>query len=350
MDYRLKSLYEQMLNGNSNSSVNGQPKNITEAYQTVVLNERTISQNAQLAFRLQAADRRLTAKSSGKEIRLQPIEAYTQEDLLKLFTDQNLTLLTIAKPGQEGARSGQLLTYIVQDENQNQHSIVLGKGKGFGVKDENLAIEDLTQQISSLVASGNGDHIILDINGNKQKIDGIKSTPGFPKSDFEFTYKGKSVLFISHKAGTTAKDYQQYGGTTCASGQNVCAHPEVVSFADKIKSMWPEMPPGKSVYRKIKDPLLKKYSLFGSDFGKPFGANNVDALYQGHMKLIPISAPNEYVIKAAHVTFNGDVPSGPYEPILYGRFSGSRGGNHGVKNLRTGILPLAKLSSSSEEI
>lgn len=349
MDYRLKFIYEQMLAGiNKNSSA--QPRTLTEAYSFDVLNERTISPNSQMAFKIQAADRRLSAKSSSKEIRLQPSEAYTPDDLFKLFNQLGLNLLRTAKPGQEGSLSGQLMTYIVQDENQTQYSIVLGKGKGFGVKDENLAIEDLTQQINSLVAQGNGDHIIIDINGNKQKVDGIKSTPGFPKSDFEFTYKGQPVLFISHKAGTTAKDYQQYGGLTSMSGQMVANHPEVKAFAERIKSEWPEMPPGKSVYRKIEDPLLKKYSLFGGDFGGEFGINNVNALYQGHMKLIPGSTPNEFQIKAAHVTFNGDVPTGPYEPILYGRFSGSRGGNHGVKNLRTGILPIAKLSSTTQQI
>jgi len=350
MDYRLKSIYEQMFAGTNEYSSSKQVKNITEAYRSVILNERVMSQNAQMGVRMQSADRRIEAKYSNKEIRLQPIEAFTPEDLLKLFKELNLTLIKTAKPGQEGSLSGQLLTYIVQDEKQTQYSIILGKGKGFGVKDENLAIGDLTQQINSLVAQGNGDYIFIDINGDKQKVDGIKSTPGFPKSDFEFTYKGQSVLFISHKAGTTAKDYQQYGGLTSVSGQAVADHPEVKAFAETIKSIWPEMPPGKSVYRTIKDPLLKKYALFGSDFGKGFGINNVDALYQGHMKLIPGATPNEFHIKAAHVTFNGDVPTGPYEPILYGRFSGSRGGNHGVKNLRTGILPIAKLSSATEQI
>lgn len=349
MDYRLKVIYEQMLAG-INRVTSSQPKTLSEAYLFGVLNERAVSPNSQMAFKIQAADRRLSAKSSSKEIRLQPSEAYTPEDLFKLFNQLGLKLIKAVKPGQEGSLSGQLMTYIVQDETQTSYSIVLGKGKGFGVKDENLAIEDLTHQINSLIAEGNGDHIILNINGNKQKVDGIKSTPGFPKSDFEFTYKGQSVLFISHKAGTTAKDYQQYGGLTTVSGQNVAEHPEVIAFAKTIKSKWPEMPAGKSVYRMIKDPMLKKYALFGSNFGKGFGVNNVNALYQGHMKLIPGSAPNEFTIKAAHVTFNGDLPTGPYEPILYGRFSGSRGGNHGVKNLRTGILPLAKLSSSTEQI
>lgn len=351
MSYKLKSIYEQMLTGTLNSSTNSQTRNIKEAYERVVLNERVVSKNAQLAIKIKAADSRIEPKSSNKEIRIQPTDpSFNSQELLKLFKHLGLNLNQIAKPGQEGSLSGQLLTYIVQDDAQNSYSIVLGKGKGFGVRDENSAIEDLTQQINSLIAEGNGDHIILNINGNKQKVNGIKSTPGFPKSDFEFTYNGQSVLYISHKAGTTAKDYQQYGGLTAVSGKEVANHPEVQAFARAIKNKWTEMPAGTSVYRHIKDPLLKKYALFGSEFGKSFGVNNVNALYQGHMKLIPASASNEFQIKAAHVTFNGDVPTGPYEPILYGRFSGSRGGNHGIKNLRTGILPLAKKSSSTELI
>lgn len=349
MDYQLKFIYEQMLAGNTKTSGVSKFESLTEAYKNIILNERALSTNLQMKIKMQAADRRISVTSSSKEIRIQPVEPFTSEDLFKLFQDLNLTLVKVAKPGEQDARSGQLPTYVVQDEKQNQYFVVLGKGKGFSVQDENKEIENLNQQIREAITTGNGQYIVLNINGITQKINGVKSTPGVPKSDFEFTYDNKSVMWISHKAGTTALDFQQYGGTTCASGQVVCNHPEVLSFVQAIRSNWPEMPPKTSVYRKIEDPMLKKYATFGADFGKDFGINNVNALYQGNLKLVQASS-EEYTIKAAHATYNGELPEGNYEPILYGRFSASRGGNHGIKNLRTGILPLAKISSSTKLI
>ena len=66
------------------------------------------------------------------------------------------------------------------------------------------------------------------------------------------------------------------------------------------------------------------------------------------MTIVP-EGENLYKINANHIVYNGDVPNGDYEPVLYARYSGSRGGNHGIKDLRTSISPIAKISAKKRE-
>ena len=304
----------------------------------------------ELATIIAAQDINLEVGSSSKDVRIQPIGVFDQSKFSQTLEDAGLTVIKIVRPGEEGSTSGQLRTYIVQDENKNEYSVVLGKGKGFGTMDEDLVLNNLEDQVKALLLQNDVEYITIDINGYSQKIDNIKSTPGTPKSDFNFTYKGKPVLFISHKAGKKASDYQQYGGTTCKSGKDVCHHEEVEEFIAQIKDMYPDgMPPGKSLWKRIRDPELKKLSLYGMDYGKEYGVDNVNAFYQGNMTIVP-SSDDTYELKAHHVVYNGDIPEGSYEPVLYARYSGSRGGNHGIKDLRTSISPLAKVSKNTQDV
>jgi hypothetical protein len=344
MQWSLEKIYESSIKGTR----------VPKLERLRVIGESDISpkkySKKELATIIAAQDTNLEAGSSSKDVRIQPINSYDSTKFTQTLADAGLTLVRIAKPGEDGSTSGQLRTYIVQDKNGNEYPVVLGKGKGFGTIDEDLVLNSLEDQVKALLLQNGVDYITIDINGYDQRVDGIKSTPGTPKSDFNFTYKGKPVLFISHKAGKKASDYQQYGGTTCKSGKDVCQHEEVDKFVEQIKNMYPDgMPPGKSLWRKIKDPELKKLSLFGMDYGREYGVDNVNALYQGNMTIVP-GKGDTYDLKAHHVVYNGDIPTGEYEPVLYARFSGSRGGNHGIKDLRTSISPMAKVSKNTQDL
>jgi len=298
-----------------------------------------------LAALIASQDSNLEPGSSSKDVRIQPTGPYDSSNFIKTLEDSNLKLIRTAKPGEEGSTSGQLLTYIVQDEHGNEYPVTLGKGLGFGTRDEDTVLESLKSQISDILLAKPTDYILLDINGYIQKIDGVETTPGTPKSDFHFTYKGRPVMFISHKAGKKASDYQQYGGTTCKSGESICSHKEVIRFIDQIKEKYPDgMPPGVSLWKSIEDAELKKMALFGADYGGEYGINNVNALYQGSITIAP-GENNTYILNALHVVYNGDIPEGEYTPVLYARYSGSRGGNHGIKDMRSSISPIAKVSA-----
>lgn len=304
----------------------------------------------ELATIIAAQDSNLQAGSSSKDIRIQPLGPYDQTKFKDVLQKANLEIVNIVGPGEEGSTSGQLKTYIVMDVNGNEYPVTLGKGKGFGTVDEDIVLDNLKEQVKALLIQNEVDYITIDINGYKQRVDDIKTTPGTPKSDFNFTYRGRPVLFISHKAGTKASDHQQYGGTTCKSGKEICEHPEVESFVDNLKSAFPKgMPAKKSIFVKISDPELKKLSLFGNDYGQEFGINNVNALLQGKITIIPGDS-DEFKLEAHHIVYNGDIPDGPYEPVLFARYSSSRGGNHGIKDLRSMITPIAKVSKTLRDV
>ena len=304
----------------------------------------------ELAIIIAAQDPNLTVGSCKKDTRIQPIVPYDATKFIQTLEDAKLSIVKVVKPGEDGSTSGLLRTYIVQDENKNEYPVVLGKGKGFGTKDENFVLDNLEEQIKSLLIQDDTDYITIEINGYSQKVDGIKTTPKTPKSDFNFTYKSKPVLFISHKAGRKASDYQQYGGMTCKSGKTICQHEEVEDFVNNIKERYPDgMPPGKSLWKRIKDTKLKKLSLFGPDYSEKYGEDNVNGIYQGNIKIVPGDS-DTYKLEAHHIVYNGDIPTGDYEPVLYARYSGSRGGNHGIKDLRTAILPRAKISKNTQDV
>lgn len=349
MDYRLTKIYKQLLqNGPSVTAT----KSITNAYQEVLLHERSLSGNAQLRVKIQSENPTLKTNPSGHQgIRIQPTGTFSHDELLSLFKKLNLEVIKKINPYEQGSYSGQLPTYHVKDSaTQQDYFIVLGKGTGFSKRDELAVVDSIAQQIQAAITKEQQEFIQLSIVGDVKKVDGVRSTPGNPKSDFEFTFQNNPVFWISHKDGTKASDHQQYGGLTCVSGKPVCGHPETMSFVEEISKRYGQgMPPGTSVWRKIKDSQLKLLSIFGFDYGSNFGPNNVTALYQGNVTLVP-KGNNVYEINAAHSVFNGQLPTGTYEPILYGRFSGSRGGNHGIKDLRTGILPLAKASTKAIQI
>ena len=304
----------------------------------------------ELAIIIAAEDPNLTVGSCKKDTRIQPTVPYDATKFIQTLGDAKLSIVKIVKPGEDGSTSSLLRTYIVQDENENEYPVVLGKGKGFGTRDENFVLDNLQEQIKSLLIQDDTDYITIKINDDSQKVDGIKTTLKTPKSDFNFTYKGKPVLFISHKAGKKASAYQQYGGITCRAGKNICQHEEVENFVNQIKERYSDgMPPGKSLWMKIKNPKLKNLSLFGPDYGKKYGEDNVNGLYQGNIKIVP-GDNDTYKLEAHHIIYNGDIPEGEYEPVLYARYSGSRGGNHGIKDLRTAILPIAKISKNTQDV
>lgn len=311
----------------------------------------------ELATLIAAQDINLRPGTSSKDVRLQPISSYDPVQFKQDLEKAGLKILKIVKPGQEGSTSGQLLTYIVQDEGGHEYPVVLGKGKGFSTQIEDVTLEDLREQLESILLLNDTDHIVLDIDGYLQKVNGIKTTPGFPKSDFYFTYKDKPVIFISHKAGTKSTDFQQYSGISDKAGLQISQHPEVVDFVNTIIDKYKDgMKPGESVLRKIQDEQLKKKALFGVDYEergpdsnptKQFGINNVNGIYQGYMKIIP-KHDNIYTLSASHIIYNGEMPVDGYEPVLFARYGGVDRVSKVVKGMRALIMPKASLRRAIE--
>ena len=170
----------------------------------------------------------------------------------------------------------------------------------------------------------------------KDITDGYK-VQGTPKADLALTNsKGTPVIFISHKDGDSAKDFQQYGGVTAYAD-----HPEVKAFAKAVlkKSPGGVMPQGGGFKRKVKDEELIRKSIYGKGYGGAFGENNVQVVCQGPLYLEK-SSGNTYELKSNHNVYNGTVPGEGYTAYLMATFR--RGRNDlGVKSCRMGIYPEA---------
>ena len=311
------------------------------------INEKKYSKK-EIATIISSKDENLEPGASSKDVRLQPLDNFDRGNFEEILKAADLEIIRIAEPGDEGSTSSQFDTYIVKDTEGNEYPIVLGKGKGTTLKAENRVIDNIKRQIETILLEIEKDFFYVDINGVKSKINGIETTKGVPKSDFSLTYNGSPAIFISHKDGSKPTDFQQYGGITCKSGKSICNHEEVEKFVSDMKEKFPDGVKSKqSYYRKINSKELKLMSMYGADYGEKFGEDNVHVLLQGKVELDNVG-DDTYELKANHVMYNGEVPEedSGYDPMFYLRFSGSRGGNFGLKDGRFMIVPKGKIQST----
>jgi hypothetical protein len=211
-----------------------------------------------------------------------------------------------------------------------------GKGAGFGTTKEDAELTSLQEQIEKLKFKEASKEISVRVGKKTYKVAGAASTYGTPKSDFHLINDaGQEVVWISHKDGRTAKDFQQWGGMTEAAIKN---HPEIKKFAKDVYDMYDgAIPRATTVARKIKDLKLKNLSVYGVDYGKPLGRQNVSILIQGPVKLVRIGKSYKFV--SNHVHYNGEAITGTFEPVLMAIYKGDRN-NFGVKGARFAIQPL----------
>jgi hypothetical protein len=211
------------------------------------------------------------------------------------------------------------------------------------LRDENIALNSIKQQI--IKAKGNNAFIKIKANNKIHKVVDVISTPKTPKSDFHcIDFDGEECIFMSHKKGSTAKDFQQWSGVFAFRN-----HKEIKNFLDDLKKRYPDGGIPKLVhFRKISDENLKKKAVYGDNF-KPSGKtniDNIDLVLQGDLKLIEKN--NYYIIASNHTLNHGNKILNDYEPTLFATFRTGKGGSLGLKNIRVGIYP--KVFKKGKEI
>jgi hypothetical protein len=225
-----------------------------------------------------------------------------------------------------------------------------GKGKGSGTAAEDRELSGLRKEIERAMVK-NGISVLPMIVGKKKcMVVGVESTFGTPKSDFHLVdAKGEAVAWISHKDGSTAKDFQQYGGLADKIFKN---NKEVTSWMNALKKQFPDgMKSGDTAWRNVRSTTLIKQSVWGIDYGKDRGKNNVDEFHQGPMKIK--KRGRNYIIQSKHQDNNGALPKGDYKAIFYARYTGDRGANAGgvtVGTARVGVFAIAIKKKNVEEI
>jgi len=231
-----------------------------------------------------------------------------------------------------------------------------GRGVGSGVAAETLAMNYFNNNLNAILQKHSCSYIKLRINNRTVKCAAMVKTEGSyagrePKSDMSIIDdKGTPVAFISHKAGRTAKDYQQYGGLSYPQYQSKAS---VQDFMDAVIDITGggELVSGQSFYRPIKDYLLVREAMYGPKFNQRIpDISNVDEFHLGNMELRG-SGKGPYTIESVHKGTNGEIPKGEFQAVFFARFQGSRGdaraGGRVLKKARVGIFPIAKISSTS---
>lgn len=207
--------------------------------------------------------------------------------------------------------------------------------KGFGleakeIKGTNVQLEDVKVALASAT-------VPFKIGSNTYDISSLQKTQGLMKSDFHFvTNKNEPVVWISHKDGRTAADFQQWGGIT---EPGIKEHREVDLFIDSVKAMFPSgIDKGVTVAREIDDKRLKMMSVYGNKYGGPFNEQNVTAVVQGPIDIN--KKGNYYHLCSNHVHLNGEDITGDFTPVLMAIYKGDRD-QAGIKGARLTIQPRA---------
>ena len=221
----------------------------------------------------------------------------------------------------------------------------------------------LLEQLKEAAGVGRGGNSSFNITvpglGPINGISGIRKVTTRPlgreaKADFALIDKrGKEILYVSHKQGKTASAFQQYGGVSEKSGTPgnpglIMDDPEVQQFFDDLYTFYEDDKMGlkqysnnpfgngrlnKRIYRYLGDPTLISRSVYGPDFGRPFGPDNVHLLGQGEFIFTPIVSPDGDI--TFQLTFSGPMEingvttpfterNNPYRAIIMARYTSGR--------------------------
>jgi len=229
------------------------------------------------------------------------------------------------------------------------------KPSGFKAMDaEILATNSLDEEIKKAVRENNGKGIAVKIGKFTVKdvvSAGSDHIKGDPKADIALMdSRGKEVGFISHKKEGGAKGFSQFGGISIKSGLK---HREIDSFVEDLAKRYEggSVSRGDALYRPLKDPKLINASIYGPDYGGPFGRENCHCIGQGNPILT--KEGNSWKLdfsESMHV--NGDyrfATRGKFLAVFGATYRANRrvvtAGGDEVRNVRAGIYPIAYMET-----
>lgn len=214
-----------------------------------------------------------------------------------------------------------------------------GKGAGSSTAKEDMELKSLKDQLNQIKEQIASATVPVKVGNKTYEVFDAVSTPGTPKSDFHLVdQNGKELVWISHKDGSRANDFQQWGGISKKSEPKIHSHKEVQQFIKDLKDQYPDgLPRATSLYRKINDDKLKMMSVYGNEYGSKLSRQNVSIMIQGPVKLK--KKGNSYIFESNHVHLNGENMTGDFEPVLAAIYKGDRS-DAGVKGTRIIIMPI----------
>jgi len=227
----------------------------------------------------------------------------------------------------------------------------------------------LTQLIALIDSVRDGESITIrilsssgELSKEKYSIDSARKTANQSvKSDIELIDANKTaVVWLSHKDGNKASDFQQWGGVSQGAEPKQYNDAGTKDFVNDLQLKFPNIdkkgkidkPPGKvpagtTIYRKIAVPGVKMRAVYGNEYGaKEYGQQNVTATVQGNFTLK--QEGSIWILSADHVFLNGEVLPAEYEPVYIASYRSSRGSTE-VGDARLGVWPLGKVPKSCRD-
>lgn len=247
-------------------------------------------------------------------------------------------------------------TIIFKDKNNNQYKLpdiikskeFGGKEKGASLSKETSALNQGNIELQKILTQNNLSSINIEV-GSKiyENCKEIINQPNTPKADFNIiNLENTPIIFISHKDGSTSKDFPRWGGFSSYE-----THPEVIDFITKVKNIIENntINPGQSFYKKIEDEDLKKHIIFGKNYGSSnFNINNVTCVIQGNVVFEKIDNKT-YKLNGTKMWVNGELPTGDYDPVLFIRYRDGRN-NFKIKNCEAVSSPASRIASTTKQI
>lgn len=228
------------------------------------------------------------------------------------------------------------------------------RGKFTAIEDAELKRANETLQ--NLIVKEAVPFIYLKIGKRIEKVDGMRTEKGTPKSDFNYTYQGNDVFFISHKAYGKKIAFQQYGGMPEAMkfNPNSADIKNFVKAAQKYYSQFGgKFKNGHEVFRTVRDDDVWRKGLFGREYkkGNSRSAQNVDGLFSGVLSYKNLNRKKENIpvfeLKGQGVTILHDdpKPTGIYEPVYFIRKEvGKKPKGLEIRDIRALIAPKGLVS------
>jgi hypothetical protein len=212
-------------------------------------------------------------------------------------------------------------------------------------KSDIAGISDFNKKLEAVTKTSNG----VDLRIGKFKVQnvvGVIAVVGKePKTDYVMVSKeGKKLypsFYISYKMGTSAKDFQNYSGISEKTSDLIWQHKETKKFFKVLQTMT-EMKQMEEHKQEISDTDIIRQSMYGQDYGKKYGLDNVNILAQGDVR---IAADGR--VSFSHMIENGTVPDkrDPYHPVFGARLATGRGAKTPfgttITGFRIGIFPRA---------
>lgn len=198
--------------------------------------------------------------------------------------------------------------------------------------------DDQVRQVKSQLKKimGPAKQIPLRIGGRTVMVSQAKKAKGdYYKNDLVFLDdQGNEVAWASLKSGKDMGDFRQWGGLSKFED-----HPEVQSFIQACSAYIKKhgkLPYRERLTRAIQDPDLTCAIVYGFDYGKDPGHDNVDVVIQGDIELILEDGVVE--IKAHKIWKNGEIPQEKYAPTMTAIRAEDRS-SFGVNKTRIVVYP-----------